>query len=93
MGTVFAMFINTGIVIASFLGQFFDENPVSSDKYWRFVFLFPLILTAGRMILIILFYNEETPYYYISKGNIEGCKKFIESMYLSEYRQEILENV
>lgn len=64
MGTVFTILINTGIVFASGMGQFFSETPISTDMYWRYVFLFPAIFSVMRPLLLALFFNHETPFYY-----------------------------
>jgi len=87
------MFINGGIIVASLLGQFFQETPVSTDEYWRFVFLFPLILAGSRMLCILIFFNHETPFYYILKDDMDGCKKFVSDMYRPEYVESTIEYV
>lgn len=89
MGTVFSTTINLGIVLGSLNGLSFDEHPTSSDTYWRYVFLFPLILTATRVIILYLFFNHETPFYYLLKGDTSSCRKFIENMYLPNFVDEV----
>lgn len=81
MGTCFSILVNTGIIFASGMGQFFQQLPVSTDTYWRYVFLFPVILTVSRPLLILIFYNHETPFYYLMKGDMNKTKKFLEDMY------------
>jgi len=89
MGTVFAIVTNLGIFLASLNGQFFDEKPTPSDSYWRYVFLFPILITVGRMILLYLFFNHETPYYYLLKKDSINCDKFLSKMYYPEFIEDI----
>ncbi|EAR90160.1 sugar porter (SP) family MFS transporter (macronuclear) [Tetrahymena thermophila SB210] len=93
MGTIFSMCINTGIIIASLNGQFFQENPTSSDTYWRYVLLFPLALTVTRTLFLFLFFNYETPFYYILKNEPEKCKQFLEKIYKPQFVDEVQSEV
>ncbi|KAL4470159.1 hypothetical protein ABPG72_009084 [Tetrahymena utriculariae] len=93
MGTIFSMCINTGIIIASLNGQFFQETPTSSDTYWRYVFLFPLGLTATRTLFLFLFFNHETPFYYILKNEPEKCKQFLQKIYKPQFVDQVQSEV
>ncbi|KAL4473817.1 hypothetical protein ABPG74_022681 [Tetrahymena malaccensis] len=93
MGTIFSMCINTGIIIASLNGQFFQEKPTSSDTYWRYVFLFPLALTVTRTLFLFLFFNHETPFYYILKNEPEKCKQFLQKIYKPQFVDEVQSEV
>ncbi|KAL4504343.1 hypothetical protein ABPG72_009789 [Tetrahymena utriculariae] len=90
MGIVFSIALTLGIMIASLNGQFFNENPTQDDKYCFFVLLFPLIFTISRPILFLVFFNHETPFYYILNNQPDNCKEQLKSIYKPEYVDQIL---
>lgn len=70
MGTISAVATNIGILISTINGIFFNENPKPDDMYWHFVFMFPMIFIVIRIVCLQLFYNHETPFYYLLKNDI-----------------------
>lgn len=67
--------IDIGIILGTFYGLFFDEHPSSSNNFmWRFVFLFPIATTMLRILLLSIFFNQETPFYYLHENDREGCR-------------------
>ncbi|KAL4469180.1 hypothetical protein ABPG72_008920 [Tetrahymena utriculariae] len=93
MGIVCSIAITFGILIASVNGQFFSENPNKEDKYIYFVLLFPVIFTISRPILLLVFFNHETPFYYILNNQSEKCKELLIQIYKPEYVDHILQEV
>ncbi|EAR96281.2 MFS transporter (macronuclear) [Tetrahymena thermophila SB210] len=90
MGIVFSISLTLGIVIASLNGQFFSQNPSQEDQYCFFVLLFPLIFTISRPILFQVFFNHETPFYYILNNQPDSCKQLLQILYKSQYVDKIL---
>ncbi|EAR83833.1 MFS transporter (macronuclear) [Tetrahymena thermophila SB210] len=93
MGIVYSIAITFGILIASINGQFFSENPNKEDKYIYFVLLFPIVFTISRPILLLVFFNHDTPFYYIVSNQSEKCREFLMQIYKPQYVDQILQEV
>ncbi|EAR90159.2 MFS transporter (macronuclear) [Tetrahymena thermophila SB210] len=85
MGIFFTTSLNFGIVLANLNGQFFNEFPIPEDTYWYYVFFFPLLINITRMVLLQLFFNHETPFYYIINNENEKCKNLLKKIYKPQY--------
>ncbi|KAL4431863.1 hypothetical protein ABPG74_012675 [Tetrahymena malaccensis] len=93
MGIVCSIAITFGILVASINGQFFSENPNKDDIYIYFVLIFPIIFSISRPILLLVFFNHETPFYYILNNQTERCKELLIQIYKPEHVDHILQEV
>ncbi|EGR34886.1 hypothetical protein IMG5_001150 [Ichthyophthirius multifiliis] len=94
MGTIFNTTIAMGIILSSILGQFFNEKGEDSPQnYWRLVYLFPLIFFVLRSMVLILFFNYETPLYYFIYDKQEQGQQVIQNMYKEEYQESIIQEI
>ncbi|SCM00078.1 hexose transporter, putative [Plasmodium chabaudi adami] len=90
-GVLHQLFITFGIFVAVLLGLFLGDGPDTSGKsitltgfemfWWRFMFFFPTIVSIAGIVLLVLFYKEETPYFLYENGNIEASKNILKKIY------------
>ncbi|KAL4473816.1 hypothetical protein ABPG74_022680 [Tetrahymena malaccensis] len=92
-GIFFTISLNLGIVLANLNGQFFDEFPNPENIYWYYVILFPLLITITRISILQIFFNHETPFYYIINNQNEKCLILLKKIYKPQYVDENYQQV
>ncbi|KAL4470163.1 hypothetical protein ABPG72_009088 [Tetrahymena utriculariae] len=93
MGIFFTISLNFGIVLANINGQFFNEFPNPDNTYWYYVILFPLLINLTQIVLLQLFFNHETPFYYIINNENEKCQNLLKKIYKPQYVNENYQQV
>lgn len=97
MGTFFQSFINIGILLSYVMGWKIPDDDKGSydinDKWWMFVFTFPLITCVLRLLLLLLVYNFDTPFSLMKRKKNEELNEVMKKIYLDNSIEEVLENI
>ncbi|EWS75983.1 MFS transporter (macronuclear) [Tetrahymena thermophila SB210] len=96
-GSLFQANIFVG-VIAGFLMSIPVQDFVSNDQTigndWRWVFILPAVFSIQRLISLLIFYKEDTPYYYYRNRQHEKGRKALEQIYqqrfVKKFEQQLL---
>ena len=61
---------NLGIICGFLLNLPLQENvtEATTGNHWRFVFITPAIVCFIRFLMLVFYYNVDTPYYYYRIG-------------------------
>ena len=101
MGTFFQSFINVGILVSYIMGLGIpneDSNNKGnydlSDKWWIFVFAFPIITSFFRVLMLLTVFNFDTPFSLLKNGaKTEEVKTVMRKIYHEEFIDDVLTNI
>ena len=57
------------IVLGLFLPPDGEDKALEHTEAWRIIFGFPMVLSAGVIVMFTLFYKYDSPKYYLSIGD------------------------
>ena len=98
MGSMTQLTVNVGILVSFLLGLNVSKTATikahpDDEWWWRFMFAFPILTAALRMICLLFIFKFETPSYLISNGKDEEAKKIIEKIYSAEHSEHIYKDI
>lgn len=91
MGSLFQFFINIGILIAFLMGLRLPEESDdydTTDQWWKFVFLFPIITCMIRMVLLLFVFRFDTPFNSKKRGKEQEMLFVLEKIYKKSHIEE-----
>ena len=56
----------------------------SSDHYWQFMLMFPIVIVVIQTASLLFIYTNDTPKYLYQMGAAESCKEALEKVYLDQ---------
>ena len=94
MGCFFQVFLNIGILSSYLMGFGIPEDAAGYDTtsvWWRWVFLFPVVTCAVRMVSLMIYYRFDTPLSLIKLKREEEVAKVMKKIYKLEFIEETIE--
>jgi len=82
------MLIAFGVMLSYILGLGHSSEPLPTDTYWIFCFLFPILFCLIRSYFLVTKYTLDTPCSYVLLENNEKCLEALDSIYKEEFIQE-----
>jgi hypothetical protein len=62
-----------------------NVTEATTGNHWRFVFITPAIVCFIRFIMLVFYYNVDTPYYYYRIGQNEKGRNAIKQIYQEKH--------
>lgn len=92
VGNIFSVVVGVSFTFVA-LAQEYILGREFLLKNWKLVLIWPLPLSAARLILMLVFVRTETPVHYLkaAKGNPEKAKPRILQIYSKIYQKECVE--
>ena len=96
MGSFFQSFLSIGILIAYGMGLNIPadgDNYDITDNWWKYVFAFPIITCSFRTLLLLIYYNFDTPFSLLKRRKGEEVSKVLEKIYNDKFIVEQVHNL
>ena len=96
LGALTQINLNFGILLCFIIGYGTPttKEDMHTSQYWRFMFIFPVSVCIIQSLLILIFFNYETPYYLLlSKKDEAGALKVLKKLYVGEDAEKVLEYI
>ena len=84
-GSFFKIFFAVGIFTNYLLSLILPDKPDPQNKRWQILYLFPIVVTLTRTILLLFVFNFDTPKYYILKNQDSLAEDMLRQLYKEEY--------
>jgi sugar phosphate permease len=85
----------TGVVFAyslAFVAPYSEEEEAKTTRSWRVLFIFPGIMSAIQMLLMIFVFRYDTPKYYKMKEKMNRHDKVMNKIYKDYEKENIQHN-
>lgn len=94
VGNIFSCVVSVSFTFIALAQEYLFGLPLLLEN-WKFVLVWPLMISAARIVLMLLFIRTETPVHYLkaSRGNSQKAKKRIIAIFEQIYQKECVEIV